>query len=84
MKMFRIDYEWYEYLGADMWDTHTRYRYVLGWARLGRECYKLANEDDTKITAVWSLCFSLRGLWVCWRGTDTQFKNRTQPGKRVE
>ena len=76
-KMFRIDYEWDQYMGANMWDTHQRFRYVLGFSRLGQECYKLVN-DDNRITNICALVFSLRGLWVCGCTTDSMFKNLTK------
>ena len=76
-KLFRIDYEWNEYMGAGEWDTHKRYLYVLGERQLGKACYDLMN-DDNQLIWIWRLDFSLRGLWICWRKTDSQFQNLTK------
>lgn len=76
MKLYRMDVEWDEYLGAGEYRTHVSYKYVLGNSRLGKEVYKTLRNEE-RIRDVVILNMSLKGLWVCWRGVVAEQYNQT-------
>lgn len=79
LNLYRIDWEWDEYMGAGEYETRKFYEYVLGDAKLGRALFAGLREGD-HATDVWKLNFSLKGLLVCGRHTRSKFKNLTSRG----
>lgn len=76
LNLYRIDWEWDEYMGAGKYETHKYYEYVLGDAKLGRELFTGLREGD-HVANIGKLGFSLKGFLVCARHTRSKFKNLT-------
>lgn len=75
--MYRIDWEYDEYLGASEYETRKYYEYVLGRRMLGKAIYEGMKNDD-RPAYVWKLSFSPKGLWVCARRTKSSQMNLTK------
>ena len=76
MKLYRIDWEWDEYLGAGEYNTHTNYEYVLGDRMLGKAVYEGMKDDNCPVR-VSRLNFSLKGFWICAHRKWSSVKNLT-------
>lgn len=73
--LYRIDWEFDEYQGADEWKTIKYYQYVFGIRNVGKAC--LGIDENTHVVHIAKLNFSFKGLYVCLKNTVSYFKNLT-------
>lgn len=80
MKLYRIDWEYDEYLGAGEWETKHWYEYVVGNRQLGKhisEKFHSPTYDNDRVINVVILSFSFRALWVCLKNVQSSYYNQT-------
>lgn len=82
MKLYRMTIRYDEYLGADEWREHRYYKYVAGNAALGKATYKYYQNENI-IEDVVKLNFTIKGLWICLKGTESEQYNMTSWKKRA-
>ena len=76
--MYRLDFEWDEYLGGGEYETKQYYEYVLGDRMLGRAIRNaLTYWDDMRLVAVNKLCFSFKAIRICMLHSKSSRKNLT-------
>ena len=76
IKLYRIDWEYDEYIGGDEYEAHTHYEYLIGDRKLGK-AIAWGYKDGDRCLNVWRLEFSLRALRVCFQHLYTSIPNRT-------
>lgn len=88
MKLYRINWEYEDisnsvmrYLGAEEFETHHLYEYVLGDRMLGKAVYEGIHIHGMRVESVVPLVFSFKALRICARDTMSCIKNLTKKGE---
>lgn len=74
MKLYRIDWIYYE--DKNWKEEFHDYEYVLGTRALGKAVYEGVRDGD-KVSNIWELQFSWKGLKVCGKRTRSNNYNLT-------
>ena len=77
MKLYRIEWEYEDYLGAGEYETKHYYEYVAGTRKLGKTIFEGTYSGENIVRDVVKLYFSPRALWVCLKNVKSSYYNQT-------
>ncbi len=77
--LYRIDREFDEYKGAGEYETKEYYQYRCGLRAVGKAV--LDTDINDRIIQIVKLNFSIKGLIVCLKKTNSSLKNQTSSKK---